>query len=67
MFSYELTSNSWMYYKFFFPEADWYMAGKYGWRGKSITYNPIGCFYVGWFGAVLDSDWIRTRNYAGVW
>ena len=64
MFSYELTTNPWMYYEFSFPDARWYETNMIGWHGKSVTYPPMACFYVGWFGALLESDWVRTRCYA---
>ena len=65
MFSYELATNPWMFYEFSFPAADWYEVGVKGWHGKSVNYPGMSCFYPGWFGALLETDWIRTRYYCG--
>lgn len=66
MFSYELTTNPWMFYEFSFPRHDWYEVGLTGWHGKSFQYPTVAVFYVGWFGADLDAMWIRTRYQAPV-
>jgi hypothetical protein len=66
MFSFELTTNPWMFYEFSVPAPEWYEISMIGWRGKSVKYHPLACFYVGWFGAVFESDEIRTRYQATV-
>ena len=59
MFSVELTTNPWMFYELFLPAPDWYEASMLGWRGKSVQYRSLACFFVGWFGAVIATDEIR--------
>lgn len=66
MFSYELTTNPWMFYEFSFPRHDWYEVELTGWHGKSFQYPTVGVFYVGWFGALLDTTYIFTRYQAPV-
>ena len=64
MFSYELTTNPWMFYEFTFPAADWYEVMFEEWHGKSAQYALGAPMYFGWFGAQLDSGYIRTRFFA---
>ena len=63
MFSHELVTNPWMHYTFQFPQVDWYDVGRIAWMGKRFPYPMLRGFFSGWFGAVLDSDWIRRHIY----
>jgi hypothetical protein len=66
MFSYELTTDPWMFYEFCFPRPDWYEVELTGWHGKSFHYPTVGVFYVGWFGALYDTMYIFGRYQAPV-
>ena len=63
MFSYELTTNPWVYYEFSLPPAEWYDVGRVAWQGKSVEYPRNRGFFSGWFEATLDSDHVSTLRF----
>ena len=63
MFSYELTTNPWMYYEISFPPVTEYDVCRLEWQGKNVDYPPMAVFFSGWLGALLDSDHMRTRRF----
>ena len=64
MFSYELTTNPWMYYTLYFPDPDYYASSMGGWYGKSEVYWPYhSVMYEGWCGAILDALHVRTKFF----
>ena len=63
MFSYELTTNPWVFYEFSLPPAEWYDVGRVAWKGKYAKYPSNRGFFSGWFEATLDSDHVRKLRF----
>jgi hypothetical protein len=63
MFTHELVTNPWMYYKFKMVSPEAYNALRHVWMGKSFVYHTNAVLFPGWYGALSQSEYACSELY----